>query len=746
MVNRVTDSLTGLSGSSLIGHIGEVGAEWTTVVGNATPPVFDSTGGRVRANASGGQASFASGMATADGEYAEAVIDWVTVAGSVGLFTRAGNVGGVPRGYMAFLSGSQVTLMRLDNSTTFTTIVAAVAHVPSTGTHTYRITATGVGASVAIDVLFDGVLITSGADTSAGRVTAPASCGIYFDTTNSDSAGAHITSIVQEDPNASAAMALTIATPTAGAIAQRTGTTGTISASGTYTGSPTSIEARLVLDGTSTALTGFDWSTKVASPSGSTFAFSFAAVPENAWYNVQVRNSATPGTVVTSGKCGVGALVPLVGQSNAWLWFARGDSTLTPNSKLRVIGSGSDNGIASVNAAKNWAVPATASMNGAIAFGNRLATILNTLIGVIDVTWDGSGLTLSGNGGAWLPTTTAGQPYQRAKSFLNTITSKVEAVVVVNGETDGSNGVSQATFYAGMGTLISALRTDFGSSTTPIITALTGKRTDGLITDVNAEAIRNAQVQSAADTAIYRVERTDLSINADGVHLDAPGFTALGTRCAQALAYALGSVSYYRGPQISSVVLVDATHYDVLIAHGNGTDFTPTNGITGFRVLDGTTPIAVTAATHQTANRVRLTLASDPAAPPTIQYGYGTQPDVSAPLRDNSALSLPLEFNNGVVASEGSSFATTVTFSVVGPPPSYAAITDVTGLDYAFYDQPRISNSLAPVKKGTTLAISGGSATIDITGVTSLLPGQTGRIEWGDAAGTKRGGGQVVVS
>jgi hypothetical protein len=124
-----------------------------------------------------------------------------------------------------------------------------------------------------------------------------------------------------------------------------------------------------------------------------------------------------------------------MGQSNAWLAFHRGDSTLTPDPKLRVIGSGSDNGIASANVSKVWQVPDTATMNGAIAMGNQLVSQLGTLVGLIDVTWDGSGLTVSGNGGQWIPTATAGSPYARAKTFLQSITSAIEAAVVVNGET-----------------------------------------------------------------------------------------------------------------------------------------------------------------------------------------------------------------------------------------------------------------------------------------------------------------------
>jgi hypothetical protein len=88
--------------------------------------------------------------------------------------------------------------------------------------------------------------------------------------------------------------------------------------------------------------------------------------------------------------------------------------------------------------------------------------------------------------------------------------------------------------------------------------------------------------------------------------------------------------------------------------------------------------------------------------------------------------------------------ATTVTFSVLDA--AGAAVTGLTGLDYAFFDQSRISQLLAPVKVGANLAISGGNATFSIAGVTSLAVGATGYMRWGDAAGTKSGGGPVVVS
>lgn len=93
----------------------------------------------------------------------------------------------------------------------------------------------------------------------------------------------------------------------------------------------------------------------------------------------------------------------------------------------------------------------------------------------------------------------------------------------------------------------------------------------------------------------------------------------------------------------------------------------------------------------------------------------------------------------------GSAFATTVAFEVIDEATGIGA-TGLTNLDFAFFDQPRIKDALAPVIRGSTMSIQNGMAVIDITGVTSLAPGQTGRVEWSTADGLKGGGGRVVVS
>ena len=139
------------------------------------------------------------------------------------------------------------------------------------------------------------------------------------------------------------------------------------------------------------------------------------------------------------------------------------------------------------------------------------------------------------------------------------------------------------------------------------------------------------------------------------------------------------------------------------------------------------------------ATTITLTCAATPAK---VQYLEGGFPAIGTPVYGNTASPLPMAVETDRILAQ---LATKVTFSIASDLAGTPA-ADVTGLDYAFYDQPRISAGTAPVKYGTTFAISGGVATIDITGVTTLAPGGIGRIVYGPADGSKLGGGQVAVS
>lgn len=735
-----TDNFTGTAGTALTSRTSDSGHTWAFGTGfSLQPPVISDTGTRLRSGSADGKCVFASAVSTADGEYSEAVVQTLTTAIGFGLFARGHvNLGGVARGYMAYYSttGGVWKILRLDNASTFTQVGSNATQALSVASHTIRLTVTGTGASVAIELKVDGATVISTTDTSGSRITTFGSPGVYFDTTASNSAGTHFDSLIGDNVAASGTVVIT--TPVAGKIHQRSGTSGTISVSGTYTGTPTTLEARLVQDGTNTAVSGFDWSTKVASPSGGAYSFSFTGVPQGGWYNVQVRHSNDTAINATSGKVGVGALIVVDGQSNAWLWFSptayAGDSSLTPDSKLRIAGI----------QPTAWDVPATATMNAAIACGNALVSALGIPVGLIDGSWNGSGLTVSSNGGQWISGGAAGNAYTASANAISAETSSVEACVWIQGEADAGASVTQSAYYTALGQMISLRRTDVGNANLPYIVATLARDTSGTSTDTKRQNINLALVQKCGDANIFRVERYDLPLHTDGIHHTASGFTTLGNRVARAILAAIGSVSTYRGPRIASVVKVNATTFDINLTHDNGSDFTPTTGITGLRVTDGGTPVTVSSAVRQSASKVRIVLASAPSALPVVQVAYGMGPDITGVLKDNSALTLPLEFDGGVAAVEKTASVTLVN---AGNSPQ----ASLTGLKWAWFDGVTPDAFGAPTDQGTG-EITDGSGILTVSiGNSTKTSGQVGWLVVTDSDGNpatvhKAFSGPVTVS
>lgn len=495
---------------------------------------------------------------------------------------------------------------------------------------------------------------------------------------------------------------IAITTPADGRIHQRSGTTGTITVTGTYTGSPTSIEARIVSDGTSTPLASFDWAVKVASPSAGTYSFSFTSVPQGGWYNVQVRFSNDTLVTATSNKVGVGVLFGLTGQSNAWYWFRTFGTATDPNSLVRVYGNIS-----------SWAAPTKSTMAGAVLFGNAIATALSIPVGVLDYASSGTSLY---NG--WLPV--SGTLNRSFTDGVGALDDKLEAVVWIQGEQDAADAQTQLQYYTNLGTLFADWRSAFGQASLPIVLATLGKYTGASYNDADAQAILNAQIQKCADANIYRVDRMDLALS-DTVHHTAGGFETLGSRCARAALAAIGTVATYRGPRISEVRQVSASAFDVILTHDMGTDFTPTSGITGFRVLDSGTPVTVSTAVRVSATKIRLTLASSPGSLPSVQYLYGIAPTVTGVVVDNGTLTLPLERNDGVTAQ--AAYSVTVTLVDTGGSPR----ASLAGLNWAWFDGITPDVLGAPTDQGT-------GETTDGSGVfTTLIPNTTkttGGVGW----------------
>lgn len=806
----VNDTFTGAAGTQLTLRSGESGATWALGFGFSNIPVL-SDANRLRGGVSGGQVAFASGVATADVEYTEAVVETLSTATMFGVFARGHvSLGGVARGYMAVCTSTAGLwkVYRLDNASTFTIIGGSATQALSVGSHTIGVTVSGTGATVTISLKVDGVDILSATDTSASRITTFGSPGVYFDTTYSNVAGTHFDTLTYNDgavsstvtgvtvspstatvsgsatqtftatvagtgsPSQSVTWSTSAGSITAGGVLTAPAATGSVQTvtvtatsvqdgayagtstvtvpvtvtvaiaapvtgkiyplssgitgtasipfSGTYAGAAPD-QWQLVLDSdgtTAVAVTGgTGWQAFAATPAAGTFSQTIAGVPKLAgWYRIQTRNSGTPGTIYESGKVGAGVLVVVDGQSQAWLWFSStayaGDSTLTPNTLLRVAGKQSS----VVNS--SWDVPSAATMNGSISCGNVLVTALGCPVGLIDGSADATYLI-----GDWISGGVAGTAYTASAAAITALTTSVLATVWIQGEGDAGAGRTQLAYYTALGQLIT-LRRGATTSTHPYIVATLARNLAGMA-DANREAIKAAQVQKCADADVYRVDRHDLPLHIDGVHHTAAGFKTLGERCAQAILASVGLVSTYRGPQITSIAqTATPAVFDVTLTHSMGTDFTPASGITGFRVLVAGSPVTISSVARQAANKIRITLAATPASMPTVQYLYGSTPDITGVAKDNGTLTLPIEYNGGVLASAYVALRCTLTLTTNGSTPAASQ----TGIVWAWYDAAPPNFAALPSAAGT-------AATTDASGVfdvaltgTTLTTGQTGTL------------------
>ena len=77
---------------------------------------------------------------------------------------------------------------------------------------------------------------------------------------------------------------------------------------------------------------------------------------------------------------------------------------------------------------------------------------------------------------------------------------------------------------------------------------------------------------------------------------------------AQTALYILGKETYYRGPTVAGVALVNGRTLEVSIRHREGTDFTPSSGITGWEVLVAETPVPVRRVYRQDPETIRISL------------------------------------------------------------------------------------------------------------------------------------------
>jgi hypothetical protein len=390
---------------------------------------------------------------------------------------------------------------------------------------------------------------------------------------------------------------------------------------GTYEGSPTGIEAQIINSSDSSVVK--DW-TPLSSPTiaNGFYTGTLQAVANGGWYKINVRFSNNT-SVYSNGlkNFGIGIIIGITGQSNASNYFDVVGGTASP--LLR----GFDNtGVISVTG------------NGASSLGNKLISELGIPVLLLRNAVSGTALLAAGG---WLDTGTSSLANKYYQAIL-AIGGRIECTFWSQGETEAkvTPTVSTADYYTGLSTLFGRFRTYANDAAHPIHIQPLGVDTEAGLDNVKWENIRLAQIQALSDPNNYfACCGWDLPMN--GVHYQTASYATIANRLALAILRRLGVKSYGYGPRISSGLKVSDTIYDIILTHDGGTDFTPTTGITGFSVFDGTTPVSVLSAVRIAANTIRLTLASA-VTTPTVYYMYGYLPAVSGGVHDNTPDALPL--------------------------------------------------------------------------------------------------------
>lgn len=413
--------------------------------------------------------------------------------------------------------------------------------------------------------------------------------------------------------------AITLVSPTNGRIYQRQGTSYPLALSGTYTGSPTSIEARVVLDGTTTEAVG--WTTVVASPAGGNWSGNLT-VPQGGMYNVQVRfGNATSVVAESTSVWGVGVLYAMSTQSNAQNWFTSG--TGTPTAITRKF-----NG--------SWATNTGAA---AITFANTLSAALGLPVGLIDSATGGAAVTAQGDTGFGYWLNTGGAPWSTFTTRTTGAGGKVEGIICIGGESDSVQAVVPSIFQPGLQTLIDRMRTHLGQAACPVmIVTLVPTTVAGR--DASWQQTNDALVAVATSypNCYFAAQGYDLA-TVDSLHYTSASYATLAGRVARAARVIAGQSAQYRGPEIASVALASANTVLVQLTHRGGTDFSPASGITGFSIPGA----VITSAARVAADQILLTTAEPLSFPATVRYAYGALPNVTGVVKDNSAGALPLE-------------------------------------------------------------------------------------------------------
>jgi len=435
-------------------------------------------------------------------------------------------------------------------------------------------------------------------------------------------------------------------------------TTPAVFLSGTYSTTPTSIEARLE-DAAGAAVSGFDWATKVATPSGGVFTVSFAAVPVGGPYTVAIRDSAVPATVVrNSNGLYVGAVIMPWGQSQNDKLGSSGAGLLSAATGMKVFYScPSDKTIKDrPSTLKEVLTNAATIGNGIVAWANQWhADSGGVPLLIQDCTVPGSGIT------AWINDI---HDSNQGADLTNLLWSNFATAAFVSCDYQASaimwmQGTNDVGSWASYAANMELLKTKFNtalSTQNPLYCVTPHQRSNDTEQTWN---MRNAQYGKAVSGGTWRLASFlldwEMGANASPHQsTNAQGNPRGGYRIGRAMARLLVDSSIESPPQVVSATFTSParTAFDVVFsADIEAADGTTTTGLPGhFASLNsGTTWPALSnltaAITGARTVRMTSTVGALPAATTRYDLLRGT------PFSSDGSISDYIGAESGLEAS-----------------------------------------------------------------------------------------------
>lgn len=538
---------------------------------------------------------------------------------------------------------------------------------------------------------------------------------------------------------------LTLTTPKQYEVHQRSGSTGSIQISGTVGGSTEDIEA---------SFNGGAYVTIASAVAPGAFSGTLTGQSQGQG-TLTVRKKTTTSTSATVADVGIGDVFVVGGDS---ISEGRGTNAQSyTHASLKAAkftqadawGNGNDGIDTGTSSGSHWPLLATRIM----ADQGVPVAFISTGTGSTDV---------AGSANSWAKPNTE---YTGLTSQVSDSTaSSVKAVLMHLGPNAVVNAstLSQATYNSAIDTLANNIATDV-SGAPKLHIGIFGEVSTGSPPDRTAALnnLRAAIIEAQGDNANVKPGPCLIDLDyTDGVHPQSnTHLQAVADRWWIAIKESLYSGSGGRGPRFSSAQW-NAGRTQLTVVFDRTLKTGLTHATQPWAVSDNGSAMTVNSVAYHGTNAAALVLttsaaATGPNGSTTVTFSSGdTAVGRVVPMSADIALpggagntQIPAEPFYSRAVAELTATTVTVTLTTNGSTPA----ASLTGLRWAFFDQPLPNNMVAPVAKGTGETTDGsGVLVLDITG-TALVVGAVGWLIVTDSDGNPATNhsafcGPVVVS